>query len=1305
MFETAETLIQKLHPEYKLGTIRTLIVLENPRAVFRVNEIMDELYPYFAGASLGWHDYLGSTARLFKEDANYRIPVKADPNIVIKYIKASHDLLADVVGSRGGIKVGGMYGILPIDTDINSQSFQITLKGFFKDVITQLKRNLSGFWVAHPDFVRLGIALVQAWENYKNGDRQKLETLITSLLAEKYHQEILNFTFGADIEGLSVSNPLYPRSLIVADIKESNFIANNHPDEVRYNVFQSLQYLTDWLCGNGCVALPAQVDGVQVRVMDDLATAERSRWEVWHEIYHNRFSIEELIKIAHEELHFIRKDLSHSKKVVQVKWSDDPARNTAKWYPVAFNIMLHLMTSDQPVEFAPELLLPFTLDSIRNSQDPWQKILSIDPNKYSLKPEVEKLNYYFSICGCSRFAKILSRNLALDLPQAQSLIRSFDLSEILQAASFHGDIGEDKKSLDTMASSEQALVLNADQRIKKELKELGESYRQKFSMKFLISAKGKTASELLEALKARIQNTQEQEVENAKTALWEISNKRFQSEDASPNVSRSLISDIENALKKHSVAGISLCVATAIDQFQNISLGLADTASKRPVKANTWFEMASLSKSLGSCFALEYFKQKNISLDTSVNSLLEKTNSKFRVTSLDKDHPEWANQVTVAQLMNHTALNMHYVNGIAADQKMPDVSEILLNPSAWSYTTVGVLNTPGEKFQYSGGGFMVLEHLLESLEKKSIQNLTSDFCKSLSSIEGAAEKSALSFEQQTLPDTEYAYGYLSDGELVTGTRKMFPAIAAGAMGTAQGMTAFLNTLTKAYHQSKGHSPISHDTAIQMLFGKDKGSIQFMGCKMGLGIFTAEAGRNRFAIHQGANDGFRCLFVHCYQGPDTGKGFSIFCNGDNNGVLLIAEIAQLLLKVMGLEGVNVDSFSADFFEKASLEKLKATVRQEEIVNIGYRDLIFSAFQPDLPEEIVSKGPLDPLAKFNLAVGGKILEVSNQRFARGENLLSSYLPVFDPALFGKQGKIMDSWESVRHNLAGKDTLLFKLNKPSQISFVHLSTKYHFGNQAEHVKVEGLTDQNQWVTLVEKTEMLGHAHKEVLSLDPKSKVTQIKVSMYPDGGLTRLGLFNEDLPKEQKNLFQPASSAKCIAYLDQIPQTQKPMTPKYLASTETVKKNWQNMKPGQWVDVASSAFGGQVLKATNEHYGPAAQVISPFPPLNMFDGLESARSRKANHSEFVLIGLGRSANLKKIEIDFKYFVNNNPLEIMIEGLSTNEKWTTLVARTNVKSYAGNTVIFELPPVAQQLNTSQIKITTFPDGGMNRVKAWAIN
>lgn len=117
------------------------------------------------------------------------------------------------------------------------------------------------------------------------------------MLRPAHREEVDALIRGQDLDGLDASDPRYVRSLLVADIKESDFIANHHPDEIRYNVFQSLQYLTDWLCGNGCVALPTVIDNIPVRVMDDLATAERSRWEVWHEIRH-RFQLEEFLRIA-----------------------------------------------------------------------------------------------------------------------------------------------------------------------------------------------------------------------------------------------------------------------------------------------------------------------------------------------------------------------------------------------------------------------------------------------------------------------------------------------------------------------------------------------------------------------------------------------------------------------------------------------------------------------------------------------------------------------------------------------------------------------------------------------------------------------------------------------------------------------------------------------------------------------------------------------------------------------------------------------------------------------------------------------
>lgn len=1246
MMETAEKKIKKLHPEYEMGSIRLMIVLENPRAVFRVHEMMDELYPYFAGASLGWHDYLASTARLFKEDSNYRIPVKADPDIVIKYIKASHDLLADVVGPRGGIKVGGMYGILPASPEISSPSFQITLKGYFRDVITQFKRDLTGFWVAHPDFVRLGLALVSAWKFHKNGDSSKLNLLMTSILEEKYHKEILEFVHGPDIQGLLKSDPMYARKLIVADVKESDYIANNHPDEIRYNVFQSLQYITDWLSGNGCVALPTTVGVVPARVMDDLATAERSRWEVWHEIYHGRFPVQDFIRIAHEELHFIRKDLSDEKKIVQVKWDE----RTSKWYPVAMNLMLKLMTDKTPVEFATELFLPFTTLSLRQGADPWKTALELDPTKFSLRDDVKRFHYYFEMCGSRTFAEKCSHYVITDLEEIRTVILNLSEDDVLEAAGYHGNIGEGSQTLDAMAKAEQAGVSSS----REELLRMGALYKEKFGIKFLISAKGKSGPEMLAALEERMNNSRETEWQHARQALFEITKKRIDSHPFNH-----LFQEIQEARVRRKIPSAQISVMTS-GKVQQLTFG--DTTRK------TWFETASLSKSVASAFAIEYFAKKKISLSSKVNELLSKTDSTFRIPDGDR--------VTIEHLMSHKALNLHYVNGVPADRKMPPISEFLSGNREYGYDPVKVVNPPGEKFQYSGGGFIVLEHLIESLEKKSIQELTKDFLSHLG-------MSDFSFYQESLLGKSYATGFTDSGDEVSGKRKMFPAFAAGGMGTSEAIGIFLSHLEKAYHDLDGSGSISHDTARIMLHGLDQGARKFMGCLMGLGIFIGHAGNNKLMIHQGANDGFRCLFLHCYEGPDRGKGFVIFANKDNEAMLFISEVAQLLLKEMKLEGIDLTKFAMTF----SSEKL----RQEEVVNLGYKNLLFNAFIPMLPEPIVEKGPLDPLAKMNICVNAEVLEVSDEMFARAENLISDHLPKFDPGLFGTQGKIMDSWETVRHNPFGVDTLHLRLKKSAPVRFVLLSTKYHTGNFSPEVMLEGFADGN-WEVFLPRTKLEGHAELRITLPQLTKSYQEIKVSQFPDGGFTRLGLFTE-LPEEVQKTFDGVSRV----FSEKVPQTKKPLTIPYAPDAEEIQRNWRNVK-GVFNN-ASLALGAKIISATDEHYSPASAMLSPLGPINMFDGMESARSRTPGHFEEVVFSPAKPAPIFRAEIDFTYFVNNNPWEISLDGYDGKE-WREIIPKTWVKPFRGGLKRFE---ISHPVIWEKLRLRTYPCGGLNRFRAFS--
>ena len=1259
MIETAERMIQAEHSEYKLGTVRVIIVLENPRAVFRVNEMMDELYPYFAGASLGWHDYLGSTARLFKNDGNYRIPVKADPDIVIKYIKASHDLLADVVGERGGIKIGGMYGILPIDNDLFSDSFQVTIRGFFRDVLTQMKRDLSGYWVAHPDFVRIGMAIVEAWKFYAKGEEDKLKALIDGLLNDHYAKEIWEFVKAKDIEGLSIDDELYARSLIVADIKESSFIANNHPDEIRYNVFQMLQYLTDWLSGNGCVALPTQINGVPARVMDDLATAERSRWEVWHEIEHGRFRVEDFIRIAHEEMNFIRRDLSNETKIVQVKYSDA----NAKWYDVAFQLMVKLMTDKKPVEFATELLIPFTIDSIRTAAKPWDKLLEVDSKKYEIESYVLNYNYYFEMCGADKFAKENSSNITGEAKLVDDSIMSFSKSDVLSAASFHGDIGQAAKSLDSMAKSEQEKVSSGDERSKNELVRLGEEYLSKFGMKFLVSAKGKSCDELLDILKSRIVNSQEEELLNAKKALLEITKKRMEAHPLN-----TLKKKLNLIFESSNVVGAQLSISTARGQIHTIGFGESKISGAK-VNSDTQFEIASLSKTFGTAFSHEFFKQKGISLETSVNELLNEFNSDFRLKSPGDE--SWGDQVTLMNLMSHSALNMHYVNGVPSSDEMPAISSFLNGNGEYGYDPISVLNKPGSRFQYSGAGFIVLEYLVELISGESIGSVCEKFFKDL-------DLSHLGFNQKPTSDN-YAFGYNDEKQVIDSQYKMFPTFAAGMWATGTDVLVLLENITTAYDRLIGTKAISHDTAVNMTYGTDKGCKEFMNALMGQGVFTVEAGDNEFLLHQGANDGFRAIYLYCYKGPDKYKGLSLHSNSNLNGVVLNSLLTQVVLKELNISGIDFSKFVSSF----SVE----SIPKEEIVNIGYKKLIFDAFESTLPEVILRPLTVNPLNDFNLVLNAKISKVSNERFARSENLISRYEPYFDPAEFGAQGKIMDSWETARHNFEEYDSLILDLNEISDINYISISTKYHDGNQVEWLEL--IADGK---VLLEKTQLAGHALRNIKLNETFKDAKSIEVRVYPDGGITRLALFTE-LPESEKSKFVLNGEAKNIRFEELIPHSVKPLG--------IDPNSFVCEKPIQNKNYASLAFGAKVVSATDEHYAPAVNVLSPFEPLNMFDGLESKRSRVEGHKEEVVIELSEEIEIGSIDFDFKFFVNNSPSKLSIEAFVGGE-WKKIVREYNCKAYASNTL--SIKPISTY-RSKQLKISFLPDGGVNRIKVFRKN
>ena len=100
-----------------------------------------------------------------------------------------------------------------------------------------------------------------------------------------------------------------------------------------------------------------------------------------------------------------------------------------------------------------------------------------------------------------------------------------------------------------------------------------------------------------------------------------------------------------------------------------------------------------------------------------------------------------------------------------------------------------------------------------------------------------------------------------------------------------------------------------------------------------------------------------------------------------------------------------------------------------------------------------------------------------------------------------------------------------------------------------------------------------------------------------------------------------------------------------------------------------------------------------------MESARSRIPGHFEELIVKLAKPAPIHRIELDYTYFVNNNPLEVSIEGYADGE-WSELVPKTNVKAFAGNKKVFS---IESKTVFDQVRVRNYPCGGMNRLKVFS--
>ncbi len=224
------------------GSIKATVLIETILGAFEAEEILYELRDHSAGLNCGRWDYIFSYIKKFSGKPKFVLPDRAQVTMTVPFMHNYTLHVIKVCHRRGAHAMGGMAAQIPIkdDPERNAQA----LDKVQADKLREVKDGHDGTWVAHPGLVKTALDVFNQHMPQPNQiDRQRDDVHVTA----------------ADL--------LTPST---GDITEQG---------LRWNLRVGIQYLEAWLGGNGCVPL--------YNLMEDAATAEISRSQVWQWLHHH----------------------------------------------------------------------------------------------------------------------------------------------------------------------------------------------------------------------------------------------------------------------------------------------------------------------------------------------------------------------------------------------------------------------------------------------------------------------------------------------------------------------------------------------------------------------------------------------------------------------------------------------------------------------------------------------------------------------------------------------------------------------------------------------------------------------------------------------------------------------------------------------------------------------------------------------------------------------------------------------------------------------------------------------------------
>jgi malate synthase len=225
------------------GSIKSTVLIETIYAAFEMDAILYELRDHSCALNAGRWDYIFSCIKR----TGAILPDRSQVTMTVPFMRSYSESLVKTCHAREAHAIGGMAAFIPSrrDPEVNA----VALARVSEDKRREAGDGFDGTWVAHPDLVPVAKAEFDAvlGERPNQVDRKRDEVSVTE-------DDLLDF----EIPGGEITD-----------------------EGLRVNVSVGVRYVDAWLQGVGAAAID--------NLMEDAATAEISRAQVWSWVQSGRF--------------------------------------------------------------------------------------------------------------------------------------------------------------------------------------------------------------------------------------------------------------------------------------------------------------------------------------------------------------------------------------------------------------------------------------------------------------------------------------------------------------------------------------------------------------------------------------------------------------------------------------------------------------------------------------------------------------------------------------------------------------------------------------------------------------------------------------------------------------------------------------------------------------------------------------------------------------------------------------------------------------------------------------------------------